>query len=387
MKRDEQRMHLVAGARRVVVKAGTRTLVQRSGRPDSRRIDTLVSQLAALRREGREVVGVSSGAIGAGIEALGLKTRPESLPELQMAAAVGQTRLMSLYEKSFARRRCRVGQILLTHDGLKDRERHLNARSTLLQLLHHGIVPVVNENDVVSNEEIKFGDNDLLAALVAILIDADVLILLTTTNGLREPRADGKTRRVRAVEAVDENILSLAGGTGDGLSTGGMASKLRAAEQAAHNGIPVIIADGRRRDTVTRIFAGEDVGTLLLPRKATLSKRKRWIAFFNRAQGRIVVDEGAAKAIRTGGRSLLPIGILRVEGRFPVGAMVNVVDREGALIARGLVEYGSENLERVKGMKTAQIAEALGSSYYNEAIHRDHMVVLDRGEERHYEPA
>ena len=350
-----------------MVKAGTKVLVQHTGRPDKRRMRLLVDELAAFQHNGGEVALVSSGAIGAGLEALGMSRRPKTIPDLQMAAAVGQTRLMSLYDGFFGANRCHIGQVLLTHDTLKHRERHLNARNTLLNLIARRIVPVINENDAVSTEEIQFGDNDVLAALVAILVDADALILLSTTDGLREPVHGGKTRRVSHIEEVDEGVLGLVTDRQDRLSAGGMASKLESAQIAAHNGIPVVIANGRKTGVLTRILEGKDEGTLLFPKAVNISKRKRWIAFFNRAEGHLVIDDGAAAALIRG-KSLLPVGIKAVEGRFKVGAMVNIENPDGRQVARGLVEYSSGQIARMKGKKT--------SGATGEVIHCDNIVVL-----------
>ena len=344
------------------MKVGSKVLVQSTGRPDSRQLKRLVEELAQLQNNGGEVAFVSSGAIGAGLEALGIKTRPTAIPDLQMAAAVGQTRLMSLYDQLFGENQCNIGQVLLTHDALKHRERHLNARNTLLNLIAHRIIPIINENDAISTEEIQFGDNDVLAALVAILIDADALILLSTTDGLR----DG-TQRVSSIEEVDDTVLGLVADKQDNLSTGGMASKLESAQIAAHNGIPVVIADGRKAGVLTRIFQGLDEGTLLFPKEGNISKRKCWIAFFNRAEGHITVDDGAAAALGNG-KSLLPVGIQAVEGDFKIGAMVNIQTTGGEHIARGLVEYSSDDIKELRGQKTSGRA--------GEVIHCDNMVVL-----------
>ncbi len=362
MNQNQQHRDALKSAKRIVVKAGSKVLVQSTGRPDSRRLKLLVDELAQFQNNGGEVAFVSSGAIGAGLEALGMKTRPTAIPDLQMAAAVGQTRLMSLYDRLFGDNKCNIGQVLLTHDALKHRERHLNARNTLLNLIAHRIVPVINENDAISTEEIQFGDNDVLAALVAILIDADALILLSTTDGLR----DGK-QRVSYIEEVDDDILGLVADKQDNLSSGGMASKLKSAQIAAHNGIPVVIANGRKTGALTRIFQGLDEGTLLFPKAGNISKRKRWIAFFNRAEGHLVVDAGAADALAKG-KSLLPVGIQAVEGDFTVGAMVDVQSLEGRHIARGLVEYPSEEIDAIKGRKTG--------GKFGEVIHCDNMVIL-----------
>jgi len=367
MTQNLQHRDALKNAKRIVVKAGSKVLVQSTGRPDSRRLRLLVDELAQFQNNGGEVAFVSSGAIGAGLEALGMKTRPTAIPDLQMAAAVGQTRLMSLYDNLFGGNKCNIGQVLLTHDALKNRERHLNARNTLLNLIANRIVPVINENDAISTEEIQFGDNDVLAALVAILIDADALILLSSTDGLREPTDNGKTRRVSYIEEVDDDVLELVADRQSKLSTGGMASKLESAQIAAHNGIPVVIANGRKTGVLTRIFQGRDEGTLLFPKEGNISKRKRWIAFFNRAEGHLVVDNGAAAALGKG-KSLLPVGIKAVEGSFKVGAMVNIQTVDGEHIARGLVEYSSDDIHGIKGRKT--------SGTTGEVIHCDNMVVL-----------
>ncbi len=366
-----------ARARRLVVKVGTRVLVEPSGRPDLRRIGLLVRELAALRRAGREVVLVTSGAIGAGMEALGMARRPVRLPELQMAAAVGQNRLMARYDRLFARERCTIGQVLLTHDDLKHRTRHLNARRTMLAMLKAGVIPVVNENDAVAVDEIKFGDNDLLASLVVQLIDADLLILLTTSDGLRAPAADGTPARVPFLDAITPAVLKLAAGKGSALSSGGMASKLEAARLVARNGTAVVIADGRSPDILARLLAGEDTGTWIRPAaKAALPKRKRWIAYFHKPLGVLTVDEGAQRAIQSAGKSLLAIGIRDVQGDFPAGAAVDIRAPDQSLIARGLVSYSSRDIRRVQGRRSDALAAILGAVKAEEIVHHDNMAVL-----------
>jgi glutamate 5-kinase len=323
--------------------------------------------MSQFQLDGGELVFVSSGAIGAGLDALGMKTRPKAMPDLQMAASVGQIRLMRIYDELFGANTCGIGQVLLTHDSLKHRERHLNARNTLLNLIANRIVPIINENDTISTEEIKFGDNDVLAALVAILVDADALVLLSSTDGLREPDGNGRTRRVSYIEEVDEDILELVADKQDKLSSGGMASKLESAQIAAHNGIPVVIANGRKTGVLSRIFEGRDEGTLLFPKAGNISKRKRWIAFFNRSEGHLVIDDGAIRAL-TRGKSLLPVGVIAVEGNFKVGAMVDIQSRDGRHLARGLVEYSSTQVDALKGQQTSGKA--------GEVIHRDNMVIF-----------
>ncbi len=370
----------LAKARRIVVKLGSRVLVQRTGRPDLRRLRGLVRDLARLRRAGREVVVVTSGAIGAGMQALGMSQRPARLPDLQMAAAVGQSRLMRRYDDLFAREHCLVGQVLLTHDDLKHRARHLNARHTMLAMLRAGVIPIVNENDVVAVDEIKFGDNDLLASLVVQLVQAELLILLTTTDGLRARVPGGRTRRVPGVAAVTSAVLGLAAGKGSALSTGGMASKLESARAAAQAGAAVVIADGRRAGILGAILAGADTGTLI-PADApagpdALTGRKRWIAFFHRAQGTLLIDDGARRALEQGGKSLLAIGIRAVEGAFEAGAAVDIRALDRTLIARGLASYSGREIRVIQGRRSSAVAALLGAAAYGEVVHRDNLVLL-----------
>jgi glutamate 5-kinase len=370
----------VKEARRIVVKIGSRVLVQRTGRPDLVRMKALVNDLARIHHSGRELIVVSSGAISAGMEALDLKARPTNLPELQMAAAIGQTRLMTRYDKLFAARRAQVGQVLLTHDDLKDRRRHLNARNTILTLLRHRVIPIVNENDVVAVEEIKFGDNDLLAALVALLVEADLLILLTVVDGLRRPVAGGKSRRISFIDRLHPDIQQVVTGTDSPLSVGGMVTKIQSAMDVARNGTLALVANGRADGALDRILRGEHVGTLIvdgdLAGRPPLSGRKRWIAFYHKAHGTLVVDDGARDALRNKGKSLLPIGIRAVGGSFDTGSVVNIKGLDGVLIGRGLVEYSSRDIELIKGRKTSEIAALLGAKDYDEVIHRDNMVLL-----------
>lgn len=367
MKKASEQRELLTTAKRIVIKAGSKVLVQRNGQPDTRRLRALTSEITQFHHRGGESAFVTSGAIGAGRHALGMKTRPKSMPDLQMTAAVGQMRLMGIYDGLFRENNCLIGQVLLTHDVLRHRERHLNARNTLLNLIAHRIIPVINENDTISTEEIKFGDNDVLAALVAILIDADALILLSTTDGLREPDHHGKTRRVSQIEEVNEEILSLVTDKQDALSSGGMASKLKSAQLAATNGIPVVIANGRKNGVLDRILHGKDEGTLLVPHRRNLSKRKRWIAFFNKVEGRIIIDPGAVEALEHG-KSLLPVGVQTIEGNFPVGALIDVRNNANQIIARGLTEFSSAELEPMIGHKHTDKT--------SEVIHRNNMVML-----------
>ncbi len=371
----------LCGARRVVIKVGTRVLVEKTGRPNQRRIDALAGELAVLRKSGVDVALVSSGAVGSGVEALGMKTRPKALPELQMAAAVGQARLMARYQKPFAKHKCQIGQLLLTYADLTNRERHLNIRNTVNALFQHQIVPIINENDVVSVNEIKVGDNDVLAALSAIMIDADLLILLSTTNGFRETRENGTRRTVSYLPVVGQDAMRHVNGKGSELSTGGMETKLKAAQKAVDVGIPTIIADGRRAGVIQDILAGKNQGTLIAapdwaPNERALTARKRWIAYFNRSSGSITVDDGAKKALLESGKSLLPIGIKKVAGVFSVGDIVDIRDLAGTVIAMGLTDYASGDIERIMGHQTREIRTIMKSCEFDEVVHRDNLVVF-----------
>lgn len=370
----------LAASRRIVVKIGSRVLVQRNGRPDVRRMAALVGGIAALRREGREVIVVSSGAIACGLQALGMKQKPDDLPTLQMAAAVGQSRLMAAYDRLFARQKCRIGQVLLTHDDLEHRRRHLNARNTLLKLLECGVVPVINENDVVSVDEIKFGDNDALGSRSAMLLEADLLVLLTTVDGFHAPDAKGRSRRVPFLADVTADVLSHTSGKGSVFSTGGMASKLTSAAEAARMGTAVVIANGRKDGILQKIAAGENVGTLIPASGAAdsnggLNHRRRWVAFFHHPHGRIVVDDGARDALLKRGKSLLPVGVRDVSGDFAPGDLVEILDLAGRRIAQGLTEYSSAEVRLLKGLQTDKIRARLGNEAPGEVIHRDNLVV------------
>lgn len=371
----------IGNARRIVIKIGSRVLAQTSGEPETQRIKSLVKEMACLSKQKREIVLVTSGAIGTGMQALGMRRRPAGLPELQMAAAVGQSRLMNQYDQLFAAEKRIVGQVLLTHDDLKQRARHLNARNTILTMLRAGVIPVINENDVVAVDEIKFGDNDFLAALVVHLIKADLLMMLTTTNGLSRPLADGRSERISCLREVSKDVLKFAHGKGGDISTGGMASKLESARLVAETaGAFVVIADGREPGIIQRIMAGEDRGTLVVPVKAKLDAicdRKRWIAFFHKPKGALTIDDGARLALEQGGKSLLSIGVKKVEGEFASGAMVNVKSLDNRLIARGLVAYSSREIQVIKGCRTDESARLLGNKKTDEVIHRDNLVLMN----------
>jgi len=364
-------------AKTVVVKIGSRALVARDGRPDVRRIESLVRDVCDIRSAGRDVVLVSSGAIASGLQALGIRRRPTDLPSLQMAAAVGQTRLMAVYEKCFARHRAKVAQILLTHDDLKDRHRHLNARHAIHKVLEERVVPVINENDAVSVEEIRFGDNDALAAKVAELLEADLAVFLTTVDGYYETAPDGRKHRIKSLSTAE--IASGAGaeaaGAGSAWSTGGMASKIASAAEAARQGTEVVIANGRKAGVLQAVLAGKDTGTWVVAAKGSeLAGRRKWVALFHRAEGELVLDQGAAKAVRERGSSILPVGVAGVRGDFARGALVRVLGPDGEELGWGLTERTADELRLLKGLGGKKIAELLGPETKEEAVHRDNFV-------------
>jgi glutamate 5-kinase len=355
--------------RRVVVKIGSRLLAESpAGRPAA-----IADQIAALRRRDVEVIVVSSGAIALGVRRLRLPGRPHELPALQAAAAVGQSRLMQHWEHAFAVHDLAIGQVLLTHDDLGDRRRFLSARLTLRALLDHGVVPIINENDTVATEEIKFGDNDQLAALVVNLIGADALIMLTDVEGVR----DAAGVRMPIVHDIEREAAPVATGSTSGVGLGGMASKVGSARIVTRTGIPAVIAPGREPDVLPRVLAGADLGTLFVPGPDVLSARKHWIAYGARPAGRLVIDEGAARALRDHGKSLLPAGILSIEGEFDLGDTVSVVVAAGGTeLARGLTAYPAADLRRISGLQSAAIEATLGYKSTDEAIHRDDLVIL-----------
>jgi glutamate 5-kinase len=357
------RTDLLKDVSRIVVKLGTGVLTDAKKQPDLAQMEQLVAQVAHQRQLGREVVLVSSGAVGAGMGVLKHERRPSELAELQACAAVGQSRLMSTYEKLFAKHDLNVAQVLLTHDDLQHHERHLNARNTLVRLLKHGVVPIINENDAVSFTEIKFGDNDKLSALVACLLPADVLIILTTVDGVVANFGKPDAHVLRTIEAITPEIEAMAGGTTSATAVGGMTSKIQAAKMVARSGIPLVIAPGKESDAIRRILDSEEMGTLFVPNERRLASRKRWIAFFHRPKGVIYVDDGAKKALREQGKSLLPPGITRCEGAFLPGEIVSVCDLNGTEFARGIIDVPAD------AIRLKQITR-------QEVIHRDNLVVL-----------
>jgi len=357
------RAALLKDISRIVVKLGTGVLTDSRKQPDLAQMEQLVAQIAEQRRAGKELVLVSSGAVGAGMGVLGYQKRPADLAELQACAAVGQSRLMSTYEKLFGVYGLSVAQILLTHADLEHHERHLNARNTLVRLLTHGVVPIINENDVVSFTELKFGDNDTLSALVASLLPADLLVILTTVDGVIENFGKPNPRTIPEIENIDARLEKLAGGTDSVTAVGGMASKVQAAKIAMRSGIPLVIASGKKKQGLARIMAGENEGTIFVPQPTRLQGRKRWIAFFHHPKGSLYVDAGARKALRESGKSLLPPGVARCEGEFSAGEVVRICDMDGTEFARGIAAFGSSEI------CSRQLKRV-------EVVHRDNLVIL-----------
>ena len=356
-----------------MIKIGTGVLTRDGGGLDEPCIQGICRQVAELSRRGVQVIIVTSGAIGAGMHALGMKRRPTLLPELQAAAAVGQNRLMVTYDTALREYGYHAGQILLTRQDLEDRRRFVNVGNTIRSLLHLGAVPVVNENDTVSTDEIRFGGNDVLAAQVAHVLKADALIFLSTVDGLLD--AEGKV--VDVVEQVTDDTLGLDTGKKSALGIGGMLAKLQNVLELTNSGDPVVIANGKTDGVILRVMAGEPVGTIFRPCTAKLCSRKRWMMFSTKPKGRITVDQGAVAALVERHKSLLASGIVGVEGEFDDGEIVAVADPAGTVIAKGLTNYGSDDLRQIKGAKTSEIEDLLGHKYYDEVIHRDNLVTIE----------
>ena len=354
-------------ARRVVVKIGTKSITA----GDRGRFADVARQVAAVRTQGKQVVVVSSGAIALGFPRLGLKSRPTQMAELQASAATGQSRLMHAYEEAFRPYGIEVAQVLLTHDGITDRSMYLNARAALEALLAHGCVPIINENDTIAVEEIRFGDNDQLAAMVATLVGADLLVLLTDVEGL----LDAEGRRIDTVRDVEHVRGLVRPHEAGGLSLGGMESKLEAARRASLRGLPVIIADARDPEILPQLLAGRDVGTLVLPQGSPLASRKHWIAYTLKPKGSVLVDAGAVRALVERQSSLLPAGVLGVRGDFTQGDAVSVLAPDGHEIARGLVRYGMHEVARLAGARASEIATRIGHHAGDAVVHRDDLVL------------
>ena len=372
------RRKYVRPAKRMVVKIGSRILSSERGL-HARRIGRLVRELAGLNDQGKKLVIVSSGAIASGMSRLGLTKRPTDLPQEQALAAVGQIRLMALYENSFAGYQKQVAQVLLTHEDLANRKRYLNAKHTLKTLLDWNIIPIVNENDTVAVDEMKFGDNDQLSALVATLMEMDLLVILSDVDGLfdRDPRSNEDARLVPVVTDVAAAKKAAQDTRPSDLGRGGMFSKLCAAEQASHAGIPTIIANGREREVLSGLFDGtRESGTLVLPEENRLTSRKHWILYNLKPSGEVIVDNGACAAVTVKGKSLLPSGVREIRGSFGAGDCVRCVDDTGREFARGLVNYSAQELRKIKGSHSGKIEAILGYKAYDEIIHRDDLVVL-----------
>ena len=367
----------ISNAKRLVIKLGSALLTNDGAGIDRQAIDAWVEQIAKLLSAGKEGVLVSSGAVAEGLVRLGIDTRPESIHMLQSAAAVGQMGLIQTYETSFRRFERQTAQILLDHDDMANRERYLNARSVIQTLMELNVVPIVNENDTVVTDEIRFGDNDRLAALVANLIDADVLLILTDKDGMYDANPDENkdAQLITQALASDSNLDALAGSSNGALGRGGMQTKLEAARLASRSGCNTVIAGGRNQDILTRICEGENLGTLLQAGQTPIAARKQWLAGQLQVKGRLVLDDGAAKVLRQQGRSLLAVGVTEVSGTFTRGELVSCEDSSGQEVARGLANYNADETRLIQGKSTEEIATILGYCDDDELIHRDNMVV------------
>jgi glutamate 5-kinase len=364
---------------RIVVKIGSYILASPDHTLNTVMINNLVSQLSVIREKGTEIIVVSSGAIAAGIRQLGLDAVPTSMPQKQAAAAVGQSHLIWEYERHFQRLGHQVAQVLLTHDDLADRRRFLNAKNTLEELLAFGVIPIINENDTVSVEEIKMGDNDLLSATVATIAQAQLLTIVSDVEGLYtdDPRKDENAQLLTEVETITNDIERFTGLSSSDVGSGGMSTKVQAAKSAGLSGIPTIIVSGRIPEIVLRALAGEQVGTFFFPSKDRLAARKHWLGYTLKPKGSITVDDGAKRAITKKGKSLLPSGVVSVDGRFKYGDAVTLLDSNSQEFARGLTNYTVGELRKIRGHHTKEIEALLGYKYYDEVIHRDNLVLID----------
>nr|WP_321532990.1 glutamate 5-kinase [uncultured Desulfuromonas sp.] len=377
------RKTLISPAKRVVIKVGSAVISDQDGL-DRDHLDALAQDICTLKQRGYEVILVSSGSVAAGKKDLGITGRPKTIPLKQAAAAVGQSRMMRYYRTAFRERKENVAQVLLTRDDLANRRRYLNARNTLTTLLDYGIVPIINENDTVVVDEIRFGDNDNLSALVTNLIDANLLVILSDVDGLydKDPRKHDDATLIQEVERINEKIKAMAGVADSELGTGGMATKLKAAKRATMHGVGTAIINGLTPGNLLRLFDGEDVGTYFFPASNRMAAKKHWIAFTKKPRGKLLVDDGAVNAIVNNGRSLLPSGIKGVEGGFDRGDAVRLCDEQGNEFAKGVTNYALAELLQIMGKKTAEIEQVLGYKYGDEIIHRDNLVLTeDDGDE------
>lgn len=366
-------------AKRIVIKVGTSTITYTNGKRNFSQIDRLAREISDLQNQGKEMILVTSGAVAVGVDRMGLPGKPKTIPGKQAAAAVGQGVLMHTYEKFFADYGQIVAQVLITKTEAIDRHRYTNTRNTFMELMRQRVIPIVNENDVVALDELKIGDNDNMSALVAGIVDADLVIILSDVDGLytANPQTHPDAVIVPEVAEITPEIEASAGGVGSARGTGGMATKIQAAKAATSSGIHLVIASGTEKNAITRVLQGEELGTLFVSRENRLQFRKRWLAFGAKIAGSIVVDDGCAKAIRkAGGCSILPAGVFAVQGEFLPGSTVSVIDKDAHELARGLVHYSSAELEQIKGCNSGEIANILGHKNFDEVIHRDDLVIL-----------
>ena len=366
-------------AKRIVIKVGTSTITYANGKRNFSQIDRLAREISDLQNQGKEMILVTSGAVAVGVDRMGLPGKPKTIPGKQAAAAVGQGVLMHTYEKFFADYGQIVAQVLITKTEAIDHHRYTNTRNTFMELMRQRVIPIVNENDVVALDELKIGDNDNMSALVAGIVDADLVIILSDVDGLytANPQTHPDAVIVPEVAEITPEIEASAGGVGSARGTGGMATKIQAAKAATSSGIHLVIASGTEKNAITRVLQGEELGTLFVSRENRLQFRKRWLAFGAKIAGSIVVDDGCAKAIRkAGGCSILPAGVFAVQGEFLPGSTVSVIDKDAHELARGLVHYSSAELEQIKGCNSGEIANILGHKNFDEVIHRDDLVIL-----------
>lgn len=379
MLNNEASREALKKAKRIVIKVGTSTITYANGKRNFSQIDRLAREISDLQNQGKEMILVTSGAVAVGVDRMGLPGKPKTIPGKQAAAAVGQGVLMHTYEKLFADYGQIVAQVLITKTEAIDRHRYTNTRNTFMELMRQRVIPIVNENDVVALDELKIGDNDNMSALVAGIVDADLVIILSDVDGLytANPQTHPDAVIVPEVAEITPEIEASAGGVGSARGTGGMATKIQAAKAATSSGIHLVIASGTEKNAITRVLQGEELGTLFVSRENRLQFRKRWLAFGAKIAGSIVVDDGCAKAIRkAGGCSILPAGVFAVQGEFLPGSTVSVIDKYAHELARGLVHYSSAELEQIKGCNSGEIANILGHKNFDEVIHRDDLVIL-----------
>lgn len=379
MLNNEASREALKKGKRIVIKVGTSTITYANGKRNFSQIDRLAREISDLQNQGKEMILVTSGAVAVGVDRMGLPGKPKTIPGKQAAAAVGQGVLIHTYEKFFADYGQIVAQVLITKTEAIDRYRYTNTRNTFMELMRQRVIPIVNENDVVALDELKIGDNDNMSALVAGIVDADLVIILSDVDGLytANPQTHPDAVIVPEVAEITPEIEASAGGVGSARGTGGMATKIQAAKAATSSGIHLVIASGTEKNAITRVLQGEELGTLFVSRENRLQFRKRWLAFGAKIAGSIVVDDGCAKAIRkAGGCSILPAGVFAVQGEFLPGSTVSVIDKDAHELARGLVHYSSAELEQIKGCNSGEIANILGHKNFDEVIHRDDLVIL-----------